>query len=305
MLKRFYYQIRFGKPNVVNGDKGDDWEVPEEMIPAASSLGSFSRRDNTLPVQNQGKTNTCVGQTAKICMQDTVDYRDGEELSPMYIYHWAQRMDEWEGEAYEGTSISGACKALVEKGNVFEKTWPNGIDAPPTSIAILEEEGSRRKLKAYYKVNTQDLKFEDKIKGLLKNESLLVSFRISDYFYSIPKTGIIDSDDFREAKVEQLGHACPITGWKEINGETHWEMQNSWGTGWGDQGRCFFPNSLLKEHMLGSEARVGGVYYLITQKEEQGEIPFEYEKKSKKTMLYVVGGIGGFLLIGWLISLLT
>jgi hypothetical protein len=299
-VKKLWYQFWHKKIDIVDGDKGTDWVVPDEIVPAASSEGSFSRKNKTLPVQNQGRTNTCVGQTAKVCMQDSIDYRDGEELSAMYIYYYAQRMDEWPGEAYEGTSISGACEALRKKGNVLEKTWPNKVLTRPTGLKILDKEASRRQIKGYYSVHKQDLKFEDKIKGLLNNESLLMSFMVSPTIFGVGSDGIINSEQWeKEYTGKHGGHAVAITGRRVLNGEIHWEIQNSWGEGWGKNGFAYMPNSLMKKYMIGN------IYYVVTQKEAQGEIPFEYEKKSKKTMFYVGAGIGGVLLIGWLISLLT
>ena len=301
--KREYYEGLYGKPNVKMGDPdGKDWELPDDIIPPAGAVQAtaddafFSRRDITLPVLHQGTTNTCVGQTAKVCMQDTDDFRTEEELSAMYIYYQAQRHDEWDGEGYEGTSISGACKAIRHKGNVLEKSWPNKVLDPPTDIAQLEKQAAGRKLKAYYYVHQQDSKFDSKIMNLLTTDSLLTSFRFSSHFYEIGPDGIVDEAKFEANLVPGAGHAVTIIGWKMIGGKLYWEIQNSWGTGWGDNGHCYFPNDLLKKYMM------RGVYYMVTQKEEQGEVPFEYKKKSRKTMFIVLGAVGGGLALLWLLS---
>jgi hypothetical protein len=285
---------------VIDGDKGTDWVLPEEMVPAKAVSESFSRSSSTLPIQNQGVTNTCVGQTAKICMQDSDDYRNEDELSPMYVYYWAQRMDEWAGEAYQGTSNSGACKAMRNKGMALNKVWKNGVDAPPLAIEKHDELAAGRKLKNYYKVEVQDLKFEEKIKALLHKEPLLCSYRVAESFFSTGKDGVVNKDAWEKTydASRNLGHDTAMTGYRVIDGELYWELQNSWGEGWGDGGFCYMPNSILKKYAL------GGVYYLVTQSENQEATEFEFEKKSKKTMFKVVGGIGGGLLLFWLLSLL-
>src|SRR5678809_1152075 len=42
------------------------------------------------------------------------------------IYNLAQTLDEWAGEAYEGTSVRGAAKALTQMGRLKSYVWANG-----------------------------------------------------------------------------------------------------------------------------------------------------------------------------------
>ncbi len=49
-------------------------------------------------------------------------------LDPHMLYRAAQQLDEWPGEAYEGTSVRGGAKALVQHGYVGEYRWAFTID---------------------------------------------------------------------------------------------------------------------------------------------------------------------------------
>lgn len=308
-MKSLWYKFLYGRNTKSVNGKADprDWEVRDDMIPASTTesraaekgirMDSFTRRGMTLPVQNQGRTNTCVGQSVKIAMQDTNSHRKSGEVSPMYPYYWAQRMDQWEGENYEGTSVSAGCKALLEKGNVLNKVWPNGVKEAPAEIEKLDEAAEPRKIKAYYRISRSDKDLVNKMKGLLENESLVWSFRVNEHIFKIGSDGIIDSEEYGNSKYTGGGHAVAITGWKYIDGELHWEIQNSWGEGWGDKGFGYFPHKLFISHSLSD------VYYLVVGEEVQEEIPVEIEKKTLKKLFWHLGGMVILGLVGWLVKL--
>jgi hypothetical protein len=44
------------------------------------------------------------------------------------------------------------------------------------------------------------------------------------------------SDNSGECDGDKGGHAVRVTGWGTTNGVEYWKMQNSWGTGWGEDG---------------------------------------------------------------------
>jgi len=309
-MKSLWYKFVYGRNTKSINGKTDprDWEIRDDMIPSSTEetraadrgihLDSFSRRSMTIPVQNQGRLNTCVGQSVKVAMQDTNSHRKGEEVSPMYPYYWAQRMDEWEGESYEGTSVSAGCKALLKKGNVMNKTWPNGVKDAPAKIELLDEAANPRKIKGFYRVLITDKNLIKKLKGLLENESLIWSFRVYGDIFKIGSDGIVGKD-YLESKNTGGGHAVAITGWRYIDGELHWEFQNSWGEGWGDGGFGYFPHSLFVRCSLTD------VYFLVVGEEVQEEIPIEIERKgfALKKLYWHLGGLGLLGIIGWLVKL--
>lgn len=50
------------------------------------------------------------------------------------------------------------------------------------------------------------------------------------------------ADHFDENSPSYWGcHAMIIIGWRQLNGRLYWVVQNSWGPGWADHGRCLLP----------------------------------------------------------------
>jgi hypothetical protein len=56
-------------------------------------------------------------------------------LFAMNIYHRAQQLDEWPGEAYEGSSVNGAAKAMREANLVKEWQWCFGVNDVALAIS--------------------------------------------------------------------------------------------------------------------------------------------------------------------------
>lgn len=73
--------------------------------------------------------------------------------------------------------------------------------------------------------------------AIMNNGFFMFNFRIPNNFYSVGFSGIVPQPN----NYSYENHSMVIIGWKRISGEAHWIAQNSWGTGWGDGGRCYIP----------------------------------------------------------------
>lgn len=85
-------------------------------------------------VLDQGREGACVGfgWTGELLAsprrpESKVSAATGN-LFALDLYHRAQVLDEWPGEAYSGTSVLAGAKALVEKGMIESYRWAFGID---------------------------------------------------------------------------------------------------------------------------------------------------------------------------------
>ena len=82
---------------------------------------------------DQGQKPWCVGETFKGILNtrpnsSLVAWRIRSKYDAGEIYHGAQLNDDWPGEAYDGTSASGACKYLQSQGRIKEYRWCFGVD---------------------------------------------------------------------------------------------------------------------------------------------------------------------------------
>jgi C1A family cysteine protease len=289
---------------------GNDWKMSEyhsaidlNKVPSDSS---FSRLLYNIPVQNQGSIGACVGMSGKVVINSTDDYRS-ERLSAMWIYKTAKKYDYWEGEDYSGTSIGGACEGLRKEGVCSEYYYPYNMlneNVQPKHSASLD--ASTRKIHSYYFVDVNDNQFVPFVKILLQKENLWWSFHVHDNF-QLNEDGIVDSNSYLQGNPIG-GHAVAITGWKTINDKLYWEIQNSWGHKWGDNGICYMEHDLIKQISL------SGAYFIETmseadsnEAERQRELKRsrdeELKRKSKNKKI-IIGAVAGVILAGILTFLL-
>jgi len=213
-------------------------------------VSNFSRRQKIL---NQKQKPACVGVSVKLLADEYFK----KSMSAMWIYNKAKYFDEFPGEAYAGTSINGACQMLKVRGVCEEYLFPYTQD---TENEGAEENSKLYKIGGHFCVD-KEMK---EIKAAVLQKTLCTPIKVHSYFYTVPKDGIIDKDEYLVTE-KRGSHAVAVTGWKTINGVEHIEIQNSWGTSWGDDGVCYMPFDLFRTIS-------GRVYYI--------HVPGGGEKKS-------------------------
>jgi hypothetical protein len=70
---------------------------------------------------DQGETPQCVGYSWHALLR-ALPYLQRDPLASQ-IYHEAQRVDEWPGEDYEGTSVRAGAKVLLAQGKIKHYSW--------------------------------------------------------------------------------------------------------------------------------------------------------------------------------------
>jgi len=165
-------------------------------------------------VLDQGSTPHCVGySSAQWCRASPAPRV--VNLVPSELYAEAQRLDEWEGEDYDGSSVRGGMKALRARGIVESFTW--AFD-PPTLIHHLLETGPMVLGTDWY-----ESMFEPDAKGNLTVEGATAGG------HAYLAIGI----DTRHRNADRSVGAVRIV--------------NSWGTRWGQAGRAWLPFSALPQ----------------------------------------------------------
>lgn len=164
---------------------------------------------------NQGAFPHCVGYAWAHYMEDgpirPSSNTPPPRIDPVFVYNEAQRIDEWPGEDYDGTSIRAGCKILHAHGYVKEYRW--AWDAETVKQAILTVGP------VVVGTNWYSSMFNPDANG-----------------YIVP-TG-----------TQAGGHAYLLNGYDESSHS--FRIKNSWGQNWGKNGRAFITyqnmDSLLK-----------------------------------------------------------
>lgn len=278
--------------NVVDGDvKSKDWLLPSNhpVLLGAENLPKEFIRD-IMPPMGQGFIGSCVGCSGKLVAQSNIN----KSFSAMWIYQQAKLYDEFEGEDYSGTSISGACRALRNVGVCEDHFFPYEEYEKAQPKAGAGANALQNKIKAYYKLNSNEI---DKIKRVVMRENVWCAFMLHEYLYKFYGKDIVDTNRYLESK-KVGGHAVGIIGWTERDGVPYWIMQNSWGPDFGMNGKFYISMDLFNQIV------VGGLYYIDFEGEALPDLQPEKKKKKSKWPVYAGIGAGVAAIIGGIVKFL-
>lgn len=160
---------------------------------------------------DQGSLPQCVAYAGKgllnsAPMSSLVDYDIRSRYSTQDFYDGAQRLDQWEGENYDGTSALGLGKYLLERGLISRYRWCFGLQ---DVLLALSYEGP-----VAIGVNWYTGMFSPNSNGY------------------IAPTGQVEG-----------GHEVELIGIDTTNKRVI--GMNSWGTGWGIKGRFLMDYAVL------------------------------------------------------------
>ena len=151
---------------------------------------------------NQGSTPQCVGYAWAHWIADGPITHSGIQppVNPTTIYREAQKVDEWPGERYDGTSVRGGAKYLKTSGKISSYLWA-------------------------YDINTL-------INTVLNVGPVVVGTNWYNGMFYPDKTGLI-----RITGRLAGGHAYVING---VDTKTQrFRIKNSWGKTWGQSGHAY------------------------------------------------------------------
>lgn len=192
-------------------------------------------------VKNQGSVGACVAHS----LATTIEYFNlhqgdsTDEMSVGFIYGNRGTYD------YDGVGmIVREALARVQKcGSVTKKRCSSYAEVPAMityiqgQLADLLPDAYPNRITSYYRLDT-----DDAIKAsLMQNGPVVFAM---NWFSDIR---LVDGVLVTEQVQSKSSHAMVIYGWNE----TGWKIQNSWGTGWGNQGRAILPYNIERQETWG------------------------------------------------------
>lgn len=222
-----------------------------ENLPPAFSLKQYA------PVPgNQGKHGTCVAwstayaaRTISYCLQRRVTDQEqikSSAFSPNYLYYYIKMNGD--SNCVKGAKIEPALKVLTDKGNTLLKE--NIPDCIGSMDIATDQKAKDYIIKAYTSLtNTFGRITKNEVitikKSISENKPVIFSVKC---FKSLTKTGK-DGIWNVEQNDEFIGnHAICIVGYDDNKLDGAFEVMNSWGTEWGNQGFFWITYEQIKQY---------------------------------------------------------
>jgi len=183
-------------------DARDNNHLISSVFPKQVTTITSKYWDDNMWWGNQGNTPQCVGYAWSHWIADGPVTHSGVQppVNPTTIYSEAQKVDEWPGERYDGTSVRGGAKYLKTSGKISSYLWA-------------------------FDINTL-------INTVLNVGPVVVGTNWYNGMFYPDKTGLI-----RITGRLAGGHAYVING---IDTKTQqFRIKNSWGKTWGQLGHAY------------------------------------------------------------------
>lgn len=255
-------QVAWGQTRIyATGDNTDETEfnkISKSAIRAQRDLNnlpaSFSIKQYAPVPGDQGKSGTCVAwsssyaaRTISYCIQHLItDPAQIKALrfSPNYIYHYVKQSTDDDCSA--GAKVETAMKVLTEKGDVL---LTDGVPDCASQIEkSIEKNAPNYSIKAYSALtNSFGIISKNEIlaikKGISEKKPVIFSLKCYKSMFGVDKSGVwkIPANDSLVGN-----HALCIVGYDDNKEGGSFEIMNSWGTEWGNQGFGWISYEQLK-----------------------------------------------------------
>ena len=199
---------------------------------------------------NQGRLGACVANALSNAHLYQQARQSGPPFQPSRLFiYWNARATEGTTAVDSGCTIRDAVKTVVREGVCDERLWPYRIrrfaETPPVEAF---RSAQRHQALRYSRVGQND----DLKHALVEGFPVLVGIAVYESFESqeVAKTGDVPMPD---PNAERMlgGHCVLLVGYDDRRKK--WELQNSWGASWGDDGYFRLPYDYLLNPSLSSD----------------------------------------------------
>jgi len=235
-----------------------DWKFSAVHAPKAAPLPEkVSLRDKFKEKPyDQGQLGSCSAHAALGIFTFT---HGGGPYSRLALYY-QERLLEGTVNEDSGAFLRDAIKVLSTQGVGLEEHWPYDIKkftvAPPE---VEVQEALQNKITTYSSI-TDGSGIEYR-QCLADGYPFMIGIQIFETFESeeVARSGVVPMPEWNEKCLG--GHAVAVIGYNDKfkrglfgKSEPHYEVRNSWGTDWGDQGHFWIPARYIEDTKYGTDA---------------------------------------------------
>jgi hypothetical protein len=257
---------------------------------------------------HQGSYSTCVGWSTAYAARTIVEARqkdltDKEEItknafSGAYVYKLIK--NSWDSTCAYGTYINEALDVMIEKGVPKYTVYHPLCPAESEITKDVEEVAQGFKIDSYHKLfeasNEKDFKVRATKKAIAAGHPIIIGLKCAPSFYNAK--GFWTPTEDESPDNEYGGHAVCVIGYddKKYEDEGAFEIMNSWGTQWGNEGFIWVKYSDFADYvkyayemieMPDNTAKDYDISGVLKLKEETGtEMPTQFVKQEKGVAYY-------------------
>lgn len=205
-----------------------------------SETSKTSLKQYVPKIRNQGQYGTCVGWSSAYYGRTILNARlnkltakeeiSKQTFSPVFTYLNSNVDNDYNCQG--GAYIHKALSTMVEKGAPFFKDYNVMCDSYIPSDVW--SKASENKIKDYNRLfsnnESYDLKIESVKRSLINGNPVIIGFRIENAFYTAKNVYIPASN------ITSGGHAMCVVGYDDDKYGGAFEIVNSWGNRWGNNG---------------------------------------------------------------------
>jgi hypothetical protein len=205
-----------------------------------SEQSSTSLKDFVPVIKNQGGYGTCVGWStayygrtilnARIENLTTIEDISKSAFSPVFTYLNANTEDDYNCQG--GAFIGKAMNTMVDVGSLYFSDYDVMCDtAIPEGLL---EKASENKIKDFTRLfgddEVNEVKIESVKRSLVNGNPVVIGFLVENSFYTAEN--VFEPDNAGTTG----GHAMCVIGYDDEKYGGSFEIVNSWGTNWGNNG---------------------------------------------------------------------